>query len=287
MLKYLKAAFVYHWNLLAFLGGMGFAALSGRPDIAAPLVLAAETAYLGFLGTHPKFQAHVDGQEAKATREAASAQSVQTLQTILKRLPERSRMRYAQLLDRCRKLRQIAADLKHPGSADFGESLDSLQNEGLDRLLWMFLRLLFTEYSLARFQQQTSEEQIQQDVQQLEAKLKKLEQQGDSPHAVKLRRTLEDSLATSRSRLENFERARSNFEFVQLEISRLEKKIESLAELAINRQEPDYISSQIDQVARSMHDTEKTMNDLKFVPGVELFDEGTPVILEATESVKR
>jgi hypothetical protein len=285
MLKYIKAAFVYHWNLLAFLGGMGFAAISGRPDIAAPLVLAAETAYLGFLGTHPKFQSHVDGQEAKATRQAASVQSAKTLQTILKRLPEKSRGRYAQLLDRCRRLRQIAADLKHHGS-HVGESLDSLQNEGLDRLLWMFLRLLFTEYSLARFLHQTSEEAIQQDVQQLEAKLKKIQQQGDSPHAAKLRRTLEDSLATSRSRLENFDRARSNYEFVQLEIGRLEKKIESLAELAINRQEPDYISSQIDQVAHSMHDTEKTMNDLKFVTGVELLDDAAPVILQETESLK-
>ena len=31
--KYLKTAFLYHWNLLAFAGGMGFAALSGLPDV--------------------------------------------------------------------------------------------------------------------------------------------------------------------------------------------------------------------------------------------------------------
>jgi chemotaxis protein histidine kinase CheA len=284
VLKYLKAAFVYHWNLLAFLGGMGFAAVSGHADVVAPLVLAAETAYLGFLGTHPKFQKYVESEEAKTARESASEKSSDSLRAILKRLPERSRQRYAELLDRCRRLRQIAADLKHPGVANVGESLDSLQNEGLDRLLWMFLRLLFTEFSLARFLHQTSIKEIQADVERLEASLKALDKQASTEHAAKVRRTLEDSLETSRARLANFERARSNYEFVTLEVERLEKKIESLAELAINRQEPDYISSQIDQVASSMHETEKTMNELKFVTGVELIEEPPPALLQETES---
>jgi hypothetical protein len=279
VLKYIKAAFLYHWNLLAFLGGMSFAALSGHADVVAPLVLAAETAYLGFLGTHPKFQSYVESEAAKAARQEASGKSAGALQAILKRLPESSRVRYAELLDRCRRLRQIAADLKHPDAAYVGGSLDSLQNEGLDRLLWMFLRLLFTQFSLARFLHQTSSKEIQQDVDRLEANLKSLDKQVETAHKAKVRRTLEDSLTTSRARLENFDRARSNYEFVTLEIDRLEKKIESLAELAINRQEPDYISSQIDQVAHSMQDTEKTMNELKFVSGVEVLEEAPPTIL--------
>ena len=55
--KYIKKAFLFHWNLLALLGGMGFAVLSGHPDVAVPLVLAAEAAYLGFVGTHPAVSA--------------------------------------------------------------------------------------------------------------------------------------------------------------------------------------------------------------------------------------
>ncbi|MBA3485391.1 MAG: hypothetical protein H0T51_26650, partial [Pirellulales bacterium] len=249
-------------------------------DVAAPLVLAAETAYLGFLGTHPKFQSYVESETAKAARLKASGKSAGNLQAILKRLPESSRQRYTDLLDRCRRLRQIATDLKHPGAAHVGESLDSLQIEGLDRLLWMFLRLLFTQFSLARFLHQTSNKEIQQDVDRLEANLRSLDKQEQTVHKAKVRRTLEDSLATSRARLENFDRARSNYEFVTLEIDRLEKKIESLAELAINRQEPDYISSQIDQVAHSMQDTEKTMNELKFVTGVEVLEVAPSAILD-------
>ncbi len=71
--KYIKKAFLFQWNLLVFLGGMGFALLSGHPDVAIPLVLAGETAYLGFLGTHPRFQKYVDAQEHKAARAQADA----------------------------------------------------------------------------------------------------------------------------------------------------------------------------------------------------------------------
>ena len=63
--KAIKEAFLYHWNLLAFLGGLGFAALSGLPGVLFPLVIAGEVAYLGFLGTHPKFQKYVAATGAR------------------------------------------------------------------------------------------------------------------------------------------------------------------------------------------------------------------------------
>ena len=39
--KYLKAAFVNHWNLLIFLGSAAFAVISGHPDALLPIVNAA------------------------------------------------------------------------------------------------------------------------------------------------------------------------------------------------------------------------------------------------------
>ena len=53
--------------------GLGLLALSGRPDIAIPLVMAGEAAYLGLLGTHPKFQDYVEAQEAKKGRHSVFA----------------------------------------------------------------------------------------------------------------------------------------------------------------------------------------------------------------------
>ena len=63
---------------------------------------------------------------------------------------------------------------------------------------------------------------------------------------------------------------------MQLEIDRLENKIRSLSEMAVNRQEPEYISSQVDSVAASMLQTEQTMNELKFVTGLDPAGEEAP-----------
>ena len=84
------------------------------------------------------------------------------------------------------------------------------------------------------------------------------------------------------------DKAQANHEFVGHELDRLENKIKSLAELGVNRQEPDYISSQVDTVARSLLDTEKTMNDLHFATGLApLNDEITDLIQQPLRQAVR
>jgi hypothetical protein len=86
---------------------------------------------------------------------------------------------------------------------------------------------------------------------------------------------------TSHARLANYKKAEENCELMGLEIERLENTIHSLSELAVNRQEPEFISGQIDQVASSMVQTEKTMSDLQFVTGLKSVDDEVPEILRA------
>ncbi len=267
--KYLKVAFLNHWNLLAFLGGTVFALLSPAPDVVFPMVAAGELAYLGLLGTHPKFQKYVEAQEHKQTREASSTTAQQTLDRITAALPKELLDRFLALRARCLELQQIAAGLKHSAHDEAHLPLESYQIAGLDRLLWIHLRLLFTQYALYRFLKQTSDEQIQADIRRLETRLAELPTDNQSDQQQRVRKALEDNLQTSRDRLANLKRARDNFDLVKLEIDRLENKIRSLSELAVNRQEPDYISGQVDQVAASMLETEKTMNELQFVTGLD------------------
>jgi hypothetical protein len=278
MLKYLKAAFVNQWNLLALFAGMGFGVLSGHPEVILPLVMAGEVAYVGMLGAHPRFQKYVDARDAAANRQSGSQNVARALQQILQLLPNSALSRFERLRARCYELRQIADDLRQSSAAEAGAPLENYQLAGLDKLLWIFLRLLFTQHSLTKFLEQTSVERIQADIEHLDMRLKKVSS-GDAPHTVKIRRTLEDNLQTCRDRLANFEKAQANHELVSLEIDRLENKIKSLAEMAVNRQEPDFISGQVDQVATSMVETEKTMNDLQFATGLAPIDEEVPELL--------
>ena len=295
-MKYFKTAFTNHWNLLAFLGGAVFALLTGKPDIFLPLVVAGEVGYLGLLGTHPRFREYVDAQEAKSVREANSVSSQRTLSYILRMLPRDLLKRFDDLRSQCAELRQIAVELKAPGKATSDVPLDNLQVAGLDRLLWIYLRLLYTQFSLSRFLQKTNADQINNDIQQMEQRLKQLSagqpgqpsQTGQNVPAdsqlQRMQKTLDDNLQTSRDRLANLTKAKENYQLIQLEIERLENKIRSLSEIAVNRQEPNFISSEVDHVASSMMDTEKTMNDLQFATGLDSSDDQTPELLQVVKA---
>lgn len=277
--KYLQTAFLNRWNLLGFLGASGFALLSGKPEFFLPLVLAAEVTYIGMIGTHPKFQRYVDAQEAKEARVDGSFSSEQTLQQIVSTLPPPSIQRFEALRVRCLELRQLALEMKDPSQTGTAPPLESLQLAGLDRLLWIFLRLLYTQHSLSRFLDKTSGDQVRKEMERLEARLKTVPADVQDPQQQKVRRALEDNLETCNVRLANLEKAKDNSELVGLEIDRLENKIRSLSELAVNRQEPDFISGQVDQVASSMMSTEKTMSELEFATGIEIADEHVPELL--------
>jgi len=284
-LIYFKAAFLYRWNLLLFLGGMGFALLSGLPDVSMPLLLAAEVAYLGLLGTNDKFQAFVDAQAAQLARQHGAVDTTGTLRRIMDTLPPESVRRFESLRNRCVELRQIALAIKDPGRSIGPVPLEEMQLAGLDRLLWIFVRLLYTQYSLERFLNtekfldKTGPSRLTAEIDDFQGRLARADQIPDETQRQRIRKTLEDSLQTSRDRLANFQKARDNLELVRLEIERLENKIRSLSELAINRQEPDFVTAQVDQVASSMLQAEKTMNDLRFATGLERVDDDVPPML--------
>jgi len=287
VLKYLKAAFTNRWNLLALMGGTGVAIISGHPDVVFPLLLAAEAAYLALVGGNGKFQQYVDIGEHQAMRATRSRRNHQLLQRMMRSLPRDLRDRYHKLQQRCQELQSIAADLKHHRNEAVDRSFESMQTESLDRLLWIYLRLLFTYHSLQKFLNKTSIERIRKDIKRIEHRLEMLDPEDTSLHGKKMRRTLLDNLATSQDRATNYERARANHEFVELEIDRLENKIKSLAEIAVNRQEPDYVSTQVDQVADSMLETERTMNELKVFTGLGTVEDDVPAMLHPFVQTER
>ncbi|MEI8375901.1 MAG: hypothetical protein WCJ35_24015 [Planctomycetota bacterium] len=279
-MKYLKTAFLNHWNLLALFAGTAFALLS-VPDVILPLVLAGEIGYVTLLGSHPKFQKYVDAQEAKTVREESSGAKQQTLDHIMKSLPQEPLRRFQTLRNQCMELRQIAMEIKRPGIGAIDAPLDDFQLTGLDRLLWIHLRLLYTQYALSQFLKKTSADQIKQGIAKLEQQITQLSPDKDDSAKQRFRGALEDNLQTSRSRLANLDKANENYQLIDVEIDRLENKIRSLSEMAVNRQEPEFISGEVDHVASSMIDTEKTMNELQFATGLNSVDNEPPELLRA------
>ena len=266
--NYLKEAFLFRWNLLFLLGGLGAAALTPLAPVALPLVAAGELCYLAGLVSIPRFRAAIDAKAHAQSGAAAGkppAQAAPSLRAMLSGLPVDARNRFERLHARCVEMRAIAAGVR--GAAqDSPGTAEEIRTPGLDRLLWLFLRLLLSKTALDQFLATMNEEEISTRLAQLRSDLSAAQAGGDAEERIA--RSLQDSIAMSELRLDNYGRARKNAQFVSIELDRIEGKIQALAEMAVNRQDPDFLSSQVDSAAESMRQTEKAVSELQHLTGL-------------------
>ena len=279
LFRYIRKAFTNHWNLLGLAGGIGFSVLSGNPAVGISLLAAAEVAWLGFVGTHPRFQQYVDVAENEEQRSQDAAATDERMRKMFAALPRGLQNRFTELLKQCHELRSISQGYHAANSATEDGTVSELRLNGLDKLLWLYLKLLYTEFSLNRFFETTGVDQIQRDLKQVQERLKREQDRSPGTQRDRIVATLQDNLETCEQRLANFSQAKDSYELVRAEQQRLETRIRSLAEMSISQGDPGTISSQVDTVAGSVAQTEKTLEDLKFVTGLSSFDETVPEII--------
>ncbi len=280
MQDYLREAFLFRWNLLFFLGGVAGAALTPLAPVLLPLVGAAELTYLAGLVSVPRFRAAIDakvhaGKTARGTVAGPQPAPV-SLVSMLSGLASEARARFERLHGRCLEMRGIAAGVRGTAGEQPG-SAEEIRTPGLDRLLWLFLRLLLSKTALDRFLQTMNEQEITRRLEELRKNLAAAQTSGDE----RVVRSLQDSVAMGELRLDNYGRARKNAEFVSIELDRIEGKIQALAEMAVNRQDPDFLSSQVDSAAESMRQTEKAVSELQHLTGLADQLEEPPAIMDS------
>jgi len=279
MPDYLKEAFLFRWNLLFLLGGAAAAALTPVAGVLLPLVAAAEVTYLTGLVSIPRFRAAIDAKVHATKTAAGQIGTVQpppaSLVTMLKGLPAEARARFERLHARCVEMRSIAAGVRGAAGDQTGGA-EEIRTPGLDRLLWLFLRLLLSKTALDRFLQAMNEGEITKRLEDLRKSLATAQAGGDE----RVVHSLQDSIASGELRLDNYARAKKNAEFVSIELDRIEGKIQALAEMAVNRQDPDFLSSQVDSAADSMRQTEKAVSELQHLTGLADQLDEPPAILE-------
>jgi hypothetical protein len=275
--RYLAEAFLFRWNLLLLLGGSAAAMLTPYPDVFLPLIGAGELSYLVGLTSLPRFRAAIDAKvygEAKGPVKAAVVPA-QSLGSLLAGLTPDARSRFQTLHARCREMRGIAAGVR--GATGDQSAGDSMSTPGLDRLLWLFLRLLVSKTALDRFLKTMNAQEMTSKGDELRKSLEAAQKGTDD----RVTKSLQDSLAMAELRLDNFNRAKKNAEFVSIELDRIEGKIQALAEMAVNRQDPDFLSGQADAAAESMRQTEKAVSELQHLTGLGEQLEEPPPILES------
>ena len=271
--EYLKRAFLYRWNMLLFAGGAAASILSPWPDAMLALVAAGELVYLTRLISSERFRDAIDAQAYKESKQNEVASGQRTIQELVRGLSSQSKRRFEALRARCLEMRALAMGVRGRTEAHGGEDISTA---ALDRLLWVFLRLLVSEEALQQFLQRTDVQEINARLEDAKAKLAMLK---DADERVV--RSLTDNVSAQETRLANFQKALKNAEFVRIELDRIEAKIQALTEASINRQDPNFLSGEIDSVSESMKTTEKTISELQQLTGLMDQMEEPPAILEA------
>jgi FtsZ-binding cell division protein ZapB len=273
-LKYLRKALTKSWNLLLLAGGCAVAWWSGEPTVWYA-VGGAELAYLTFAVTSPAFRMSVDIQDRAAERKLEARAAEQTLQRMLRDLPPAELARFRQLRQRCLELEKLAKPLSR--ETDSGMSaLTQFQVDGLDELLWIYLKLLYSHHALDKFTATTKPELIAGDVRRYKERLAEELDAADEV-AKQQRAAWIESLRSSEERLANAERAVEQRRLAQIELERLETQIRALSEQTISRHNRESLAKQAELVAESLRSTEASLNEFRAITGLD--EDSTPPAL--------
>jgi hypothetical protein len=277
--NYLHAAFANRWNILFLAGAVVASFICPLPDVGLLLTAAGEIGFLAFCSTNERFQRAVDSQQTATDENKTSEQLRMRFNQLFYGLDAAAQARFNDLKARCEVLRDVRLG---PGDDDAAlrlEKVADLQVGGVNRLLWVYLKLLHTRATLQHFFKTTNEGEIKNLIEVTKLRIDALPKESTSDIDEKKRRSLEDTMQTATSRYDNWKRAKENAEYVDLELERIAAKLTALAELAVNRQDPDRITTEVDQVTQSVQTTEQTMSELHDITGFTSEDMVAPPIL--------
>ena len=281
-LAMIKRAFKWHWNLLAVGAGVAFGLLSGHPDVVFPAVAAAELLYLGTMGVNPRFQRALvleKGGSLSSSSSGAKSNPARQFSKLMAFLDPRDAERFAMLRDRCAALLELRRQMDTDGTDDSKGS--EFRGESLDRMLWLYLKLLNQKTGLARFLASCSSEDIKAELAMSERQLQQSETE-DKASGIEGRLTvsIRERIKTIRERIANHEKAQSSLSLAEAEIEKTEQQIIHLCEVGMTTRDSAGLSTRIDIISEGLRISERTFT----APGLDVLadDEEAPAILSGS-----
>ena len=251
----LKRAFGWHWHLLGLGTGIAFAVLSGVPALFLPFLAAAEVAYLGLLGMNPRFQAVLRGKET-AVENKVDAVAARRYEQLMSFLSPEDETRFALLRRRCLELMELRSSMD---AKDGDSGVNDFRAESLDRMLWLFLKLLHQRSGLERFLKTTQPGDIEAELLSAESQFTAAEERDKAAGLPEGRLTtsIRERISTIRDRLENYRKAAESLELVTAEIDKTEQQITHLCEVGMTMRDSAGLSVQIDSISESLQSSEQ------------------------------
>ena len=281
-IDYLLRAFLNRWNLLALGAAAGFSIIGGWVDMVIPIALAFEILYLAALSTNERFQTIVDATILQTATEEKKAAGARSPEDFLRELGRQDRESFERLRRICLDLSHISTRVK--GGADPDPGVLEMRLESINRLLWLYLKMLYSKKSLESFFSNIDQQEIVKQQKSVHERIEALGPESeDTPKEAQYRKSLSDTYSTAAMRLKNYQSVKDTYEFILLEIERMYSKISGIAEMSVSQEDPQTISHEIDVVSTSTMQTQKAMRDLESITGFAFEDSETPVLIGGRE----
>src|SRR5438046_10225279 len=106
-------------------------------------------------------------------------------------------------------------------TAGTSDSADSVRTPALDRLLFLFLKLLMSQNGLDRFLRSTSEQELKARLDDVQTRLKAAQAVNVAQQDERMIRSLQDSVADAELRLDNYRKGMKDCDLGGLEVQRI------------------------------------------------------------------
>jgi FtsZ-binding cell division protein ZapB len=218
--------------------------------------IGCELAYLGWLGTHPRFQRLVNGIQLLDEQRRWQERLID----LTRQLPPEDQQRYRTLESRCKGIleQQARGTAISPGTEE--------QGAGLGKLVWIYLRLLLTRESIRKIIHDSSKS-TDEDA-RMDERIGKLQQQLKDPAVGEdLRKSLSGQIEILQQRLAKKREAVDKLAFLDAELTRIEEQVELLREQSVLATDPETVSQRIDQVTTTLGGTNQWIQDQQKIYG--------------------
>ncbi len=232
-----------------------------------------ELGYLAWLGTNPRFQKLVAGDRLSDERRDWQKRVF----SLITQLSPPEQQRYRALEARCQGIleQQSRTSAAAPGLNE--------QQEGLGRLVWIYLSLLLTQESIRKIVRESANSPEQSA--QLKERIDKLQQQLEQPSINEdLRKSLSSQIEILQQRQEKKREAGDKLAFLDAELTRIQEQVELLREQAILSTDPEAVSQRIDQVTTTLGSTNQWIKDQQKIYGAmeDLLVDPPPLVVQKT-----
>jgi hypothetical protein len=280
----MKRAFKWHWHLLGLGAGVALAFISKQPGVVLPMVAAGEMAYLGFLGTNQRFQNVLRGEQMLKDKHGqtvfkAKPDTSKRLSELMNFLSPIDSQRFTTLRERCSELTRLQNRMKSERGMS-NRDAQSFHTESLDKLLWLFLKLLHHKTGIDRFLHYTDRDKLELEHAEATAQLEKAKAEN---RIERLIQSLAEKDTTIGERIRNYDEAVDNSDLIRAEIDKTEQKITHICEVGMTSTDATDLSARIDGLTDSIATSERAIEglDLADILGDDL---SPPPLIDAEET---